>query len=67
MVHVKRLVETFTAGCAVYDETRICNFTPVIIGTLGVIALGWVTGYLDAVLFPGLAAVLTLTLYRLSR
>ncbi|MGH7253765.1 MAG: mercury resistance system transport protein MerF [Nitrospiraceae bacterium] len=66
MVPINRLVEILTGSCPVYDETRICVFTPVLVMTLGVIGLGAVTGYLDAVLFPGLAVFPTLALYRLS-
>jgi len=64
---VNRLIEVFAAGCPLYDATGICSFTPVIVVTLGLIGLGAVTGYLDAVLFPGLAVLLSLALYRLSR
>jgi len=67
MVHVKRLVDYVRGDCPVYEETRFCAFTPTLVGTLGVIGLGAVTGYLDAVLFPGLAVLLSLTLYRLFR
>ena len=56
----------FNGHCALYDETGLCGFTPVVIVTLVAIGLGWVTGYLDVILFPGLAVLLTLTLYRLS-
>ncbi|MBI4401650.1 MAG: hypothetical protein HY581_08460 [Nitrospirae bacterium] len=52
--------------CALHDETGMCGFTPVVIVTVVAMALGWVTGYLDVILFPGLAVLLTLTLYRLS-
>jgi hypothetical protein len=52
--------------CALHDETGLCGFTPVLIVTLAAIALGWLAGYLEAVLFPGLAVLLTLTLYRLG-
>lgn len=53
--------------CPLYDETDLCGFTPVLIVPLGAIGLGWVTGYLDVILFPALAVFLILTLYRLSR
>ena len=66
MVRVKRLVDYVRGDCPVYEETRYCVFTPVLVGTLGVIGLGAVTGYLDAVLFPGLAVLLNLTLYRVQ-
>ncbi len=66
MVPVKRLVEVFAAGCPLYDETGTCTFTPVLIVTLGIIGLGAVTGY-RGVLFPGLAMLLGLALYRLFR
>ncbi|MGH7228352.1 MAG: mercury resistance system transport protein MerF [Nitrospiraceae bacterium] len=67
MIQVKRLVEIFVAGCPVYDETRICPFTSIFIVTVGGMGLGTVTGYLDTVFFPGLAVLLSLMLYRLSR
>ncbi len=52
--------------CVLYDETGICGFTPVVIVTVMAMALGWVTGNLDVILFPGLAVLAVLTLYRLS-
>lgn len=52
--------------CALYDETGICGFTPVVIVTVAAMALGWVTGNLEVILFPGLAVLAVLTLYRLS-
>jgi hypothetical protein len=41
--------------CVLYEEAGICGFTPVVIVTLMAMALGWATGYLDVILFPGLA------------
>lgn len=67
MVHVKRLVDYVRGDSPVYEATRFCAFTPVLVGMLGVIGLGAVTGYLDAVLIPGLAVFLNLTLYWVSR
>lgn len=67
MFLVKRFVEVFAAGCPLYEATSICSFTPVLVVALGLIGLGAVTGYLDAVLVPGLAVLLTLAAYRLSR
>lgn len=66
MFLVKRLVKVF-AGCPLYEETGIYSFTPVLVAMFVVIGLGAVTGYLDAVLLPGLAVLLSLMLYRLSR
>jgi hypothetical protein len=66
MPPVRRLVEVFTAGCPLYDETGTCTFTPVLVVTLGVIGLGAVTGY-RSVLFSGLAVLLGLALYRIFR
>ena len=66
MFLVKRLVKVI-AGCPLYEETGICAFTPVLVAMLGLIGLGAVTGYLDAVLIPVLAVFMTLALYRLSK
>jgi hypothetical protein len=66
MVPVKRLVEVFSAGCPLYDETKTCAFTPVLVVTFGVIGLEAVPGY-RGVLLPGLAMLLGLALYRLFR
>lgn len=52
------------AGAAV---TALCCFTPILVGLLGLVGLGAVTGYLDYVLLPALAAFLGLVLYSLSR
>ena len=53
--------------CPLYDETGLCGFTPVLIVAVGAIGLGWVTGYLDVILFPALAVLLILTLFRLLK
>ncbi|MGE3151963.1 MAG: mercury resistance system transport protein MerF [Nitrospiraceae bacterium] len=47
--------------------TALCCFTPILVGLLGLVGLGAVTGYLDYVLLPALAAFLGLALYSLSR
>lgn len=59
-----RLMTVGLAGAAL---TALCCFTPILIGLLGLIGLGAVTGYLDFVLLPALAAFLGLALYALSR
>ena len=53
--------------CPLYDETGLCGFTPLRLVTLGAIGLGWVTGYFDVILFPALAVLFTLTLYRILK
>lgn len=47
--------------------TALCCFTPILVGLLGLVGLGAVTGYLDYVLLPALAAFIGLALYSLSR
>jgi hypothetical protein len=66
MFLVKRLVKVF-ADCPLYEATGICSFTPVLVAILVILGLGAVTGYLDAVLLPGLAVLLSLMLYGLPR
>lgn len=56
-----------TFGLAGAAVTALCCFTPILVGLLGLIGLGAVTGYLDSVLLPVLAAFLGLVLYGLSR
>lgn len=60
----KRLLTIGLTGAVI---TAACCFTPILVWTFGVIGLGAVTGYLDYVLLPGLAAFLGLTLYGLAR
>lgn len=47
--------------------TALCCFTPILAGSLGLIGLGAVTGYLDYVLLPALAGFIGLALYGLLR
>lgn len=47
--------------------TALCCFTPILVGLLGLVGLGVVTGYLDYVLLPALTAFLGLALYSLFR
>ncbi len=56
-----------TFGLAGAAVTALCCFTPILVGLLGLVGLGAVTGYLDYVLLPALAAFLGLALYSLSR
>lgn len=41
----------------------LCCFTPILAILLGALGLGWLTGYLDYVLFPVLVIFLGLTAY----
>ncbi len=41
----------------------LCCFTPILAVLLGALGLGWLTGYLDYVLFPVLFIFLCLTAY----
>ena len=59
-----RLTGIGLAGAAF---TTLCCFTPVLVGLLGLVGLGAVTGYLDYVLLPALAGFLGLALYGLLR
>lgn len=45
--------------------TALCCLTPLLVGLLGLVGLGWVTGYWDYVLLPVLAGFLGLTVYGL--
>ncbi|TFH86254.1 mercury resistance system transport protein MerF [Billgrantia azerbaijanica] len=45
----------------------LCCFTPVLVILLGTLGLAALTGYLDYVLFPALAAFIGLTGYALYR
>lgn len=45
----------------------LCCFTPILAMLLGVLGLGWLTGYLDYVVFPVLFIFLGLTAYGYSR
>lgn len=41
----------------------LCCFTPILVILLGALGIGWLTGYLDYVLFPVLVIFLGLTAY----
>jgi len=56
-VNRKHLMIFGLAGAAV---TTICCFTPILVGLLGLVGLGAVTGYLDYVLLPALAGFIGL-------
>ncbi len=43
--------------------TALCCFTPILVILFGALGLGWLTGYLDYVLFPALFIFLGLTVY----
>ena len=58
----KRLMSFGLVGAAL---TALCCFTPILVGLLGLVGLGAVTGYLDYVLLPALAGFLGLALYGL--
>ncbi|MFC3284941.1 mercury resistance system transport protein MerF [Litchfieldella rifensis] len=45
----------------------LCCFTPILVILLGTVGLAALTGYLDYVLFPALAAFIGLTGYALYR
>jgi L-lactate permease len=47
--------------------TALCCFTPILAVLLGVVGLSALTGYLDYVLFPALAAFIGLTVYAVWR
>lgn len=63
-VNRNRLMTFGLAGAAL---TAFCCFTPILVGLLGLVGLGAVTGYLDYMLLPALAGFLGLALYGLSR
>jgi len=45
----------------------LCCFTPILVTLLGVVGLSALTGYLDVVLVPALAAFFGLTIYAVVR
>lgn len=45
----------------------LCCFTPILVILLGVVGLSALTGYLDYVLLPALAAFIGLTIYAVRR
>lgn len=56
-----------TFGLAGAAVTALCCFTPILVGLLGLVGLGAVTGYLDYVLLPALTGFLGLAVYGLVR
>lgn len=56
-----------TFGLAGAAFTAFCCLTPILVGLLGLVGLGAVTGYLDYVLLPALTGFLALTFYGLLR
>lgn len=58
------LVKVGVVGTVV---VALCCVTPVLVILLGVIGLSALTGYLDVVLFPALAAFIALTIYAIVR
>jgi mercuric ion transport protein len=59
-----RLVRIGMVGAVI---TALCCFTPILVVLLGLVGLGWATGYLDYILFPALAGFLGVTAYALLR
>ncbi|WP_235044521.1 mercury resistance system transport protein MerF [Methylohalobius crimeensis] len=55
----------FRVGVIGTVVTALCCFTPILVVLLGVVGLSALTGYLDYVLFPALAAFVGLTVYAL--
>jgi hypothetical protein len=64
MKNPKTLLRIGVAGSVV---AALCCFTPVLAILFGVLGLSALTGYLDYVLLPLLAAFIGLTLYALWR
>jgi hypothetical protein len=60
----KRLLWTGLIGSGL---VALCCLTPIFVVLLGVIGLGTITGYLDAVLLPALALFLGLAVYAGTR
>ncbi|GGX86416.1 membrane protein [Litchfieldella qijiaojingensis] len=64
MKNPKTLLRIGVIGTVV---VALCCFTPILVILLGTVGLAALTGYLDYVLFPALAAFIGLTLYALYR
>ncbi len=60
----RKLLRTGIVGAAI---AAICCFTPAAVILVSAVGLSAIVGYLDYVLFPALAAFLTLTGYALYR
>ena len=58
------LVKTGIIGTVI---AALCCFTPALVVLLGAVGLSALTGYLDYVLLPSLAAFVLLTIYALWR
>lgn len=56
-----------TIGLTGSVVAAICCATPVLVVLLGVVGLSALTGYLDYVLLPALAAFIALTLYAVHK
>ena len=52
----------FYAALAGTIAVAVCCFTPILVIALGVVGLSALTPYLDYVLFPALAVLITVTL-----
>lgn len=64
MPNPKNLLRTGVAGTVL---VALCCFTPILVALLGVVGLSALTGYLDDVLLPALAAFIGLTIYAMRR
>ena len=64
MSNPNRLLKIGLSGSVV---AALCCFTPLLVVVLGLVGLSAITGYLDYVLFPALAAFIALTLYALHK
>ncbi|MBS0455982.1 MAG: mercury resistance system transport protein MerF [Proteobacteria bacterium] len=60
----KTLVRVGVAGTVL---VALCCFTPLLVALLGVLGLSALTGILDDVLLPALAAFVGLTIYAIQR
>ncbi|MCM2306720.1 MAG: mercury resistance system transport protein MerF [Sulfuritalea sp.] len=60
----KTLLRIGVAGTAL---AALCCFTPILVVLLGVVGWSALTGYLDYVLLPALAAFIGLTIYSARR
>lgn len=60
----RTLLRTGVIGTVI---VAVCCFTPVLVILLGSLGLAALTGYLDYVLFPALAAFVLLTAYAIHR
>jgi mercuric ion transport protein len=63
-MNTKTLLRTGVVGTVL---VALCCVTPILVILFGVVGLSALTGYLDYVLLPALAAFIALTLYALWR